>query len=89
MTEVQKIKQALDPELYVKAIARWQEEDRRARYAADKIITLPGHTWPEVPQNPQPPKTQKQAPERADPNLVFSVLLAAFGMFCLVVALIV
>jgi len=90
MTEVQKIKQALDPELFVKAVARWQKEDEAARRAANKVVRFPG-AWPEAPQKPQPPqeKKQQEPEDRADPNLVFSVLLAAFGMFCLAVALLV
>lgn len=76
MTEVQKIKHSLDPELYVKAVARWQKEDEAARISAGNVVSF-------TPAQPKPRRVQ--TPQKQEPDLGLRCTLAMFGVWVLTI----
>lgn len=67
MNAVEKIKQGLNPDLFVDMVSNYPHRKRA------EIIQLPV-------------KQEEEKPDKSDPSLFASCLLAAFGLWCLVLA---
>lgn len=75
MTEIQKVKASLDPELYVNAVARWQAEKENTGKPKQ---TAQVFTFPQAEKAEK--KTQQSRKTKVDPDFGARCTIA---MFCI------